>query len=111
MCVGPSLHPTLSLHPRLAPLLLSVLLDPFPTAICSLLYSSSLFFPSEENSFVALDHSGILTTEFVSLLEETEFTILIDAYPAPKVLWLKDGKAISESYYVLTKTSHVEGNR
>ncbi|KAG7228764.1 hypothetical protein INR49_008542 [Caranx melampygus] len=38
-----------------------------------------------ENSFVTLDHSGILTSEFVSLLEETEFTILINAYPAPKV--------------------------
>ncbi|KAM9848951.1 platelet-derived growth factor receptor alpha [Aulostomus maculatus] len=65
----------------------------------------------EESSFVALDHSGILPMEFVSLLEETEFTILINAYPAPKVMWLKDGKDIPESYYVLTKTSHVEGNR
>lgn len=59
---------------------------------------------------MALDHSGILTTEFVSLLEQTEFTILIDAYPAPKVMWLKDGKAISENYYIITKTSHLEGN-
>ncbi|XP_042339135.1 platelet-derived growth factor receptor alpha isoform X1 [Plectropomus leopardus] len=65
----------------------------------------------EENSFVALDHSGILATEFVSLLEETEFTILIDAYPAPKVTWLKDGKVMPQTYYVLTKTSHLEGNR
>lgn len=65
----------------------------------------------EEDSFVALDHSGILATEFVSLLEETEFTILINAYPAPKVMWLKDGKAIPQNYYVLTKTSHLEGNR
>ncbi|XP_035509000.1 platelet-derived growth factor receptor alpha [Morone saxatilis] len=65
----------------------------------------------EENSFMALDHSGILATEFVSLLEETEFTILIDAYPAPKVMWLKDGKAIAGNYYVLTKTSHLGGNR
>ncbi|XP_041791097.1 platelet-derived growth factor receptor alpha [Chelmon rostratus] len=65
----------------------------------------------EENSFVALDHRGILATEFVSLLEETEFTILIDAYPAPKVTWLKDGKAIPGSYYVLAKTSHLGGNR
>ncbi|KAK9518941.1 hypothetical protein VZT92_021706 [Zoarces viviparus] len=65
----------------------------------------------EENSFVALDHSGILATEFVSLLEETEFTILIDGYPAPKVSWLKDGRDMSQSYYVLAKTSHLEGNR
>lgn len=60
---------------------------------------------------MVLDHSGILTTEFVSLLEETEYTILIDASPVPKVLWLKDGKAISENYYILTKTNHIEGNR
>ncbi|XP_069555354.1 platelet-derived growth factor receptor alpha [Brachyistius frenatus] len=65
----------------------------------------------EEKSFVALDHSGILVTEFVSILEETEFTILIDAYPAPKVTWLKDGKALTGNYYVLTITSHLEGNR
>ncbi|XP_072294210.1 platelet-derived growth factor receptor alpha isoform X2 [Eucyclogobius newberryi] len=65
----------------------------------------------EESSYVALDHSGILPTEFVSLLEETEFTILIDAYPAPKVSWQKDDKDIEQNYYVLTKTSHFEGNR
>ncbi|CAK6956108.1 platelet-derived growth factor receptor alpha [Scomber scombrus] len=65
----------------------------------------------EENSFVALDHSGIQPMELVSLLEETEFTILINAYPAPKVTWLKDGKAIPENYYLLTKTSQIEGNR
>lgn len=58
-----------------------------------------------------LDHSGILAVEFVSLLEETEFTILIDAHPAPKVTWLKDGKDMLGNYYVLTKTSHLEGNR
>lgn len=66
---------------------------------------------SEENSFVALDHSGIQPMELVSLLEETEFTILINAYPAPKVTWLKDGKPIPENYYLLTKTSQIEGNR
>ncbi|XP_041861672.1 platelet-derived growth factor receptor alpha isoform X2 [Melanotaenia boesemani] len=65
----------------------------------------------EENSFVALDHSGILATEFVSILEETEFTILIDAYPVPKVTWVKDGTVIPEKYYIFTKTSHIEGNR
>lgn len=65
----------------------------------------------EENSFVALDHSGILATEFVSLLEETEFTIFINAYPSLKVTWLKDGKAMPQNYYIFTKTSHLEGNR
>lgn len=58
-----------------------------------------------------LDHSGILTTEFVSLLEETEFTILINADPAPKVMWLKDGEALPENYYVLTKTRHLKENK
>lgn len=60
---------------------------------------------------MVLDHSGILTTEFVSLLEETEFTILINAYPPPEVQWLKDGERVSENYFILTKTSHLEGNR
>lgn len=60
---------------------------------------------------MALDHSGIVASEFVSLLEETEFTILIEAYPSVKVLWLKDGKPLSANYYVHTKTSHVGGNR
>lgn len=74
--------------------------------------STTFFFPlAEKNSFVKLDHSGILTTEFVSLLEETEFTILIDADPAPKVMWLKEGVALSESYYVHTKTRHLIGNK
>lgn len=73
-----------------------------------------LFFappPAEKNSFVKLDHSGILSTEFVSLLEETEFTILIDADPAPKVMWLKDDAALPESYYVHTKTRHLINNK
>lgn len=65
----------------------------------------------EENSFVTLDHSGILATEFVSILEETEYTILIDAYPAPKVMWHKDGKALPGNYYIVIKTAHLEGNR
>uniref|UniRef100_A0A8C6UJD5 Platelet-derived growth factor receptor alpha n=1 Tax=Neogobius melanostomus TaxID=47308 RepID=A0A8C6UJD5_9GOBI len=65
----------------------------------------------EDSSFVTLDHSGILRTEFVSLLEETEFTILIDAHPAPKVTWQKDDMDIEKSYYVFTRTTHVEGNR
>uniref|UniRef100_A0A1A8UQB2 Platelet-derived growth factor receptor alpha n=1 Tax=Nothobranchius furzeri TaxID=105023 RepID=A0A1A8UQB2_NOTFU len=65
----------------------------------------------EENSFLALDHSGILTTEFVSILEETQFTILINAYPAPSVSWLKDGTALSENYYISSNLSRIEGNR
>ncbi|KAI4828770.1 hypothetical protein KUCAC02_022846 [Chaenocephalus aceratus] len=65
----------------------------------------------EENCFVAVDHSGIQTSEFVSLLEETEYTLLINAYPNPKVSWLKDGKAMPQTYYIFTKTSHLEGNR
>ncbi|XP_054458592.1 platelet-derived growth factor receptor alpha [Anoplopoma fimbria] len=64
----------------------------------------------EENSFVALDHGGLQATEFISLLEETEFIVLINADPAPKVTWMKDGKDLSQSFYVLTKTSHVNGN-
>ncbi|XP_030228589.1 platelet-derived growth factor receptor alpha isoform X2 [Gadus morhua] len=65
----------------------------------------------EETSFVALDHSGIGTLEEVTLLEQTEFTILLDAYPAPKVSWQRDGAAMPENYYLSTKTSHISGNR
>ncbi|KAM4575089.1 platelet-derived growth factor receptor alpha [Fundulus diaphanus] len=65
----------------------------------------------DENSFVTLDHRGILQTEFVSILQETQFTIYINAYPAPKVSWMKDGQALSENYYIFTKTSHIGGNR
>ncbi|MED6292932.1 hypothetical protein CHARACLAT_005637 [Characodon lateralis] len=65
----------------------------------------------EENSFVTLDHRGILQMETVSILAETQFTIYINAYPAPKVSWMKDGQALSESYYIFTKTSHIEENR
>lgn len=65
----------------------------------------------EENSFVTLDHGGILQTEIITILAETQFTIYINAYPAPKVSWMKDNQALSENYYISTKTSHVEGNR
>ncbi|XP_071005721.1 platelet-derived growth factor receptor alpha [Oncorhynchus clarkii lewisi] len=64
----------------------------------------------EENSFVILDHSGIGAVEFVSMMEETEFTISIEAFPAPKVTWLKDGIAITENSYFLTKTRRLAGN-
>lgn len=66
---------------------------------------------AEENSFVTLDHGGILQTEIVTILAETQFTIYINAYPAPKVSWMKDNQALSENYYISTKTSHIEQNR
>ncbi|XP_024114871.1 platelet-derived growth factor receptor alpha [Oryzias melastigma] len=65
----------------------------------------------EETSSIVLDHSGIFETEFVNLLDETQFTILIDADPGPKITWMKDDNAIPENYYIFTKTSHFEGNR
>ncbi|KAM4738553.1 platelet-derived growth factor receptor alpha [Anableps anableps] len=65
----------------------------------------------EGHSFVTLDHRGILQTEFVSILAETQFTIYINAYPAPKVSWMKNNQALSENYYISSKTSHIEGNR
>ncbi|XP_007550752.1 platelet-derived growth factor receptor alpha [Poecilia formosa] len=65
----------------------------------------------EGNSFVILDHRGILQTESVGILAETQYTIYINAYPAPKVSWMKDGQALSENYYISSKTSHMEGNR
>ncbi|XP_028300005.1 platelet-derived growth factor receptor alpha isoform X2 [Gouania willdenowi] len=65
----------------------------------------------EDKSFVALDHSGILATEFVTILEETEFTILIDAYPPPKVTWMKDDIDIQGNFYIHTKVGHIQGNR
>lgn len=58
-----------------------------------------------------MDHSGILSTEFVHSFEETEFTIIIDAYPAPKVIWMKDDKDLQVNYYLFTTTSHQGGNR
>uniref|UniRef100_A0AAY5L4G8 Platelet-derived growth factor receptor alpha n=1 Tax=Esox lucius TaxID=8010 RepID=A0AAY5L4G8_ESOLU len=64
-----------------------------------------------ESSFVKLDHRGIGAVEFVSVMEETEFNIFMEAFPAPKVTWLKDGIAVTENSYLLTKTSHLEGSR
>ncbi|KAM9761907.1 platelet-derived growth factor receptor alpha [Menidia menidia] len=65
----------------------------------------------EEDSFLTLDHSGILATEFLDIFEETEFTILIYAYPvAPKVNWLRDGEAIKEGFYTFTTSSYVDGH-
>lgn len=78
-------------------------------SLCSPLFSTLL--SVEENTFVMLDHSGIGVVEFVSMMEETEFTISIEAFPAPKVTWLKDGIAITENSYFLTKTSRLEGNQ
>ncbi|KAL1022590.1 hypothetical protein UPYG_G00029630 [Umbra pygmaea] len=63
----------------------------------------------EDSSFVKLDHRRINVVEFIGILEETEFTIAIEAFPAPKVTWLKDGVSITENSYILTKTSRLEG--
>ncbi|KAJ7986489.1 hypothetical protein DPEC_G00340410 [Dallia pectoralis] len=64
-----------------------------------------------ESSFVSLEHRGIKALEFVSEMEETKFTIAMEAFPVPKVTWLKDGIAVTENSYLLTKTSRLEGNR
>ncbi|XP_016886800.1 platelet-derived growth factor receptor alpha isoform X3 [Cynoglossus semilaevis] len=65
----------------------------------------------EENSFVSLHHSGIFEVEYVSLLQETEFTVFIDASPPPKVMWLKDGKELPANYFIDTQTVPFQGNR
>lgn len=49
--------------------------------------------------------------ESVGILAETQYTVYINAYPAPKVSWMKDDQALSENYYISSKTSHMEGNR
>ncbi|KAI2651924.1 Platelet-derived growth factor receptor alpha [Labeo rohita] len=63
-----------------------------------------------ESSFVEIISNGIGPVEVVSLLEEKEFTIYIDADPEPKVRWLKDGLPLDDSY-ISTKTTHLEGLR
>ncbi|XP_015241041.1 PREDICTED: platelet-derived growth factor receptor alpha [Cyprinodon variegatus] len=65
----------------------------------------------EDNSFLTLDPRGILQTEFVTIFEETQFTIYINAYPTPKVSWMKDDQALTEDFYIFTKFSRIEGNR
>lgn len=54
--------------------------------------------------------NGIGPVEVVSLLEEKEFTIYIDADHEPKVKWFKDNLQLDDSY-ISTKTSHLEGLR
>ncbi len=54
--------------------------------------------------------NGIGPVEVVSLLEEKEFTIYIDADPEPKIRWFKDNLQLDNSY-ISTKTSHLEGLR
>ncbi|XP_076134312.1 platelet-derived growth factor receptor alpha isoform X2 [Alosa pseudoharengus] len=65
----------------------------------------------EEKPFVSLDHSGIGGVEVITLLEDTEFTIFIDAYPEPKILWKKDGIPLEKSTFLYAVNSHVLGNR
>lgn len=69
------------------------------------------FAVTEDNSFLTLDPRGILQTEFVTIFEETQFTIYINAYPTPKVSWMKDDQALTEDFYISTKMSRIEGNR
>ncbi|KAM6963198.1 platelet-derived growth factor receptor alpha [Aplochiton taeniatus] len=64
----------------------------------------------EDPSFVSLNNEGIGAVETISLLEETEFTILIAAEPAPKVTWLKDNVPMAENYYMFATSSHIRGN-
>ncbi|KAL1254660.1 hypothetical protein QQF64_016889, partial [Cirrhinus molitorella] len=63
-----------------------------------------------ESSFVEVISNGIGPVEIVSLLEEKEFTIYIDADPEPKVRWFKDGLQLDDRY-ISTKTTHLEGLR
>uniref|UniRef100_A0A8C1EBX5 Platelet-derived growth factor receptor alpha n=1 Tax=Cyprinus carpio carpio TaxID=630221 RepID=A0A8C1EBX5_CYPCA len=63
-----------------------------------------------ESSFVEIISNGIGPVEVVSLLEEKEFTIYIDADPEPKVRWFKDDLQLDDSY-ISTKTTHLEGLR
>ncbi|XP_016427418.1 platelet-derived growth factor receptor alpha-like [Sinocyclocheilus rhinocerous] len=63
-----------------------------------------------ESSFVEVISNGIGPVVVVSLLEEKEFTIYIDADPEPKVRWFKDGLQLDDSY-ISTKTTHLEGLR
>uniref|UniRef100_A0A8C2D9S9 Platelet-derived growth factor receptor alpha n=1 Tax=Cyprinus carpio TaxID=7962 RepID=A0A8C2D9S9_CYPCA len=63
-----------------------------------------------ESSFVEIISNGIGPVEVVSLLEEKEFTIYIDADPEPKVRWFKDDLQLNDSY-ISTKTTHLEGLR
>ncbi|XP_016143980.1 platelet-derived growth factor receptor alpha [Sinocyclocheilus grahami] len=63
-----------------------------------------------ERSFVEVISNGIGPVEVVSLLEEKEFTIYIDADPEPKVRWFKDGLQLDDSY-ISTKTTHLTGLR
>ncbi|XP_031430244.1 platelet-derived growth factor receptor alpha isoform X2 [Clupea harengus] len=65
----------------------------------------------EEKSFVSLDHRGIGGVEDITLLEDTEFTIYIDAHPEPKMMWKKDGRPLDKSTFLYAMNSHVLGNR
>lgn len=72
--------------------------------------SKSLGITVHESSFVEIISNGIGPVEVVSLLEEKEFTIYIDADPEPKVTWFKDGQILEDSY-IFSKTTHLENLR
>ncbi|TRY94941.1 hypothetical protein DNTS_013092 [Danionella cerebrum] len=72
--------------------------------------SKSLGITVHESSFVEVISNGIGKMESVSLLEEKEFTIYIDADPTPKVRWFKDGLPLDDGY-ISSKTTHLEGLR
>uniref|UniRef100_A0A665TS07 Platelet-derived growth factor receptor alpha n=1 Tax=Echeneis naucrates TaxID=173247 RepID=A0A665TS07_ECHNA len=93
VCVRPS--------PQLSPLcvaLLSLCPDPLVIFLFPL--------PSDENSFVTLDHSGIQTMESISLMEETEYIILINGHPEDNsgvfvtTITVDSATAMHTGYYV-----------
>ncbi|XP_072568564.1 platelet-derived growth factor receptor alpha [Paramormyrops kingsleyae] len=62
-------------------------------------------------TFIRLDHN-IAPLEFSTSLEESVFSVFIDAYPAPKVQWLKDNVAIDESQHnIFIKFNAITANR
>ncbi|KAJ8397518.1 hypothetical protein AAFF_G00437940 [Aldrovandia affinis] len=64
-----------------------------------------------ENTFFTLEHS-LAAVEFANLLETKELSVYIDADPAPRVRWLKDGIAIDDSDQdVFSKTKNIGGIR
>ncbi|XP_036409962.1 platelet-derived growth factor receptor alpha isoform X1 [Megalops cyprinoides] len=64
-----------------------------------------------ENAFITL-LPHIAPLEFANPLEEKAFVVHIDAYPAPRVKWLKNNAVLDESSHsVFTKTSSLDGNR
>ncbi|XP_061086315.1 platelet-derived growth factor receptor alpha isoform X2 [Conger conger] len=64
-----------------------------------------------ERPTLTLEHR-LAGVEFAELQEEKELSVFIDAYPAPRVLWLRDGVVIDNSDpMVFSKTRHIGGIR